>query len=101
MNTQKIWVADWQRERRVGLTDDAIVFQVTLTCGHCDICSRRVQRVREALTQSGANHSWVRPPAGWPEGVRCVSIVRESGTDPLGQLQRLLGLRMESALAFA
>jgi hypothetical protein len=100
MKTEKIWVADWQRERRVGLTDDAIVFQVTLTCGHCGICAGRVRRVQEALMQSDASWSWVGPPAGWPDGVRCVSIVQTSG-DPLDRLQSLLGLRMERSLAYA
>ncbi len=95
MNTQKVWVADWQRERRVGLDDSSIVFQVTLTCGHCEICSRRVRTVGEALTRSGADWEWVRPPAGWPEGVRAVRIARISGMDPQEQLERQVGLQLE------
>ena len=103
MNQLRAWVANWQRQRRVAIGDSSIVFQVTLTCGHCDICSRRVQRVSEALVRSGANWRWVEPPMGWPSGVRCVSIERINGQDPLAQLRDNLGLNIEvsSEMAFA
>ena len=102
MTTQTYWVANWQRRRRVALDDRNIVFQVTLTCSHCEICSSRVARVQDALTRSGANWRWVQSPVGWPDGVRCVSIARNpDGQHPLEQLQGQLGLQLiaDSAVA--
>lgn len=96
MNQLRAWVANWQRQRRVAVGDSSIVFQVTLTCGHCSICSRRVQEVSEALARSGANWRWVEPPMGWPYGVRCVSIDRINGQEPLAQLRDNLNLYIET-----
>lgn len=97
MSTEMIWVADWQRERRLVLADDAMIFQVTLACGHCGICSGRVREVTEALARSGADWSWATPPVGWPAGVRAVRIARTPGRDPLTQLEEQLGLELAVA----
>ena len=100
MNQLKVWVSAWQRERRVAIGNDSIVFQVTLTCPHCSTCGRRVHMVQEALAQSGANWQWVQPPMGWPD-VRCVSIERINGQEPLAQLRESLGLQIDDSSAVA
>ncbi len=94
-----VFVSDWQRERRVQVETEQVIFQVTLTCGHCDICSARVRRVVESLQASGMEWRWVSPPAGWPEGVRCVSIPRLEGIEPMEQLRRALGLGIQQLVA--
>jgi hypothetical protein len=97
IDTFRAYVSSWQRVRRIGATPEHVFFQVTLTCGHCSICSGRVASVTDALAKAKADWTWVAPPAGWPEGVRVVRIKRTDGLRPMEQLRRQLGLAMEAA----
>lgn len=97
IETFRAYVASWQRVRRIGVTPEHVYFQVTLACGHCSICSRRVAMVVDALAKAKADWSWVDAPYGWPQGVRVVRIKRIDGYQPMEQLRKQLSLAMDSA----
>lgn len=87
------YVNHWENRRTVIIEPSRVLFQVTLTCNHCNICARRVEHVSHALQQHpDVMHRWE-----YVEGYgdrRWISLPLRPQEDAVGLLNGVLGLRL-------